>query len=116
MFSLFFVLICVFSMSGYDIKITKKTDIYQSVENVSVDEMVKITTLDEGVLVNVLGCFDSKTDMYFYVRDQKNYGYIYDFNFHAIKNWTLSLDKVKYFFKEPLANIQCLIMVSRFSN
>ncbi len=78
--------------------------------------MVKIAVLDEGVSINVFGCFDNKTDTYFYVKNQKNYGYIYDFNFYSIKKWTITLDKVKYFFKEPLANIQCLTMVSRFSN
>lgn len=94
----------------------QKTNMYQSAENEPFDKMVKIAALDKGVVVNVFGCFDDKTDMYFYVRNQKNYGYIYDFNFYSIKNWTITLDKAKYFFKEPLANIQCLIMVSRFSN
>lgn len=111
------LMLCVASITGYDIQISSKVVVYTAVENVPFEEMRVAGYLYKGDEAEVLGCFDNKSDFYLFLKAERGVsGYLYDFEFKAIKTWIPTQEKLKFFFTEPLASLQCLIMVPEFSS
>ncbi|TCV78153.1 hypothetical protein [Sulfurirhabdus autotrophica] len=105
------------SVAGYDIELSLDAPLYQDHLNIPFEDRKVSANINRGEVLSVYGCFDNKTDFYFYVmRPNGVYGYLYELKYKAVKNWVPRMAKVDYFFREPLANIQCLIMVPELSH
>lgn len=108
--------ISLYIAAGFDIQIEAELPLYASRENVPLSERALLTNLKSGEQVSSIGCFDNKSDIFFYVALQDGRaGYIYDFKFTAQKRLLPRLAGLRYFLEDPIASLQCLIMVPEYS-
>ena len=114
--ALLVTLLSLYSGAGFDIQLNAQVPIYASRENVPLAERPLLTQLKPDDHVLSLGCFDNKTDFFFQVSlpDQRA-GYLYDFKFIASKRLIPSIIGLKYFLRDPIASLQCLVMVPEYS-
>jgi hypothetical protein len=111
------LMLVALSITGYDIEITSDVTLYSRLENVPFKDMNTAGYLHKEEKVGVLGCFDNKNNLYFVVETKEGmFTYLYDFKFKAIKTWYPTQAKLRFFFHEPLASLQCLIMIPEFSS
>lgn len=104
------------SVTGYDVELYSDVPLYSDDRNEPFEDRAVSTYAGKKEVVSVFGCFDDKTDIYFYVmRSNGLYGYLYKKQYKAIKNWVPRMARIGYLLDEPLASIQCLIMVPEFS-
>lgn len=110
-------LLALYSGAGFDIRLNAPVSIYASRENIPLAERPLLTQLVPDDRVLSLGCFDNKSDFFFQVSlpDGRN-GYLYDFKFTATKRLIPSFIGLKYFLKDPIASLQCLVMVPEYSD
>jgi hypothetical protein len=115
-FALLVVLLSLYSVAGFDMQLIDQIPIYASRENVPLAERPVLTQLKPHDHVLSLGCFDNKSDIFFQVSllDER-VGYLYDFKFSATKRLIPSFIGVKYFLRDPIASLQCLVMVPEYS-
>lgn len=111
------LMLVTLSITGYDIEFTSDVTLYSRLENIPFKDMTVAEYLHREEKVGVLGCFDNKNNLYFVVETKEGiFTYLYDFKFKAIKTWYLTQAKLKFFFHEPLASLQCLVMIPEFSS
>ena len=105
------------SMTGYDIRLSSDALLYSDDRNAPFEDREVSARIGKEEVISVYGCFDDKTDLYFYaMRSDGVYGYLYEKKYKAIKNWIPKMGRIAYFFHEPLASIQCLVMVPELSS
>lgn len=104
------------SVTGYDIELSSDVSLYLDDRNAPFEGREVSAHIEKKEVISVYGCFDDKTDFYFYVmRSNGVYGYLYEKKYEVIKNWVPRMKRIEYFFHEPLASIQCLVMVPELS-
>lgn len=104
------------TVTGYDIELSSDVSLYSDDQNAPFKDREVSAHIGKKEVISVYGCFDDKTDFYFYVmRSNGVYGYLYEKKYKAIKNWVPRMKRIDYFFHEPLASIQCLVMVPELS-
>ena len=113
---LFIGIVSWLSITGYDIEMDMRATLYANYENVPFESMKVSGYVQRGERVKVLGCFDNKTNLLFYIANQDGISaYLYDLEFKAIKTWIPTHEKLRFFFNDPLASLQCLVMVPELS-
>lgn len=109
-------LLSLYSSAGFDIQLNATVPIYTSRENVPLAERPLLSQPESGDHVLSLGCFDNKSDFFFQVSlPDERVGYLYDFKFSATKRVIPSLIGLKHFLRDPIASLQCLIMVPEYT-
>ena len=110
------ILLGLYIGAGFDLVIESQTPIYISNENKPFREREILTQLMPGDQAISLGCFDVKTDLFFYVTLQDGRaGYLYDFNFTSHKRLIPTTINFRYLVSHPLSSLQCLIMIPEYS-
>lgn len=111
------ILLGLYSGAGFDIRLNAVVPIYASRENIPLAERPLLTQLVPNDPVLSLGCFDKKSDFFFQVSlpDGRN-GYLYDFKFTATKRLIPNSVGLRYFLNDPIASLQCLVMVPVYSD
>lgn len=109
-------LLSLYAAAGFDIQVNAQVPIYTSRENIPLAERPLLTQLRPGDHVLSLGCFDNKSDIFFHVGlPGDRGGYLYDFKFSARKRLIPSSIGLKYFLRDPIASLQCLLMVPEYA-
>lgn len=115
-FASLITLLSLYSGTGFDIQLNAQAPIYASRENVPLTERPLLSQLKPDDHVQSLGCFDNKSDIFFQVAlPGERVGYLYDFKFSASKRLFPSSIGLKHFLRDPIASLQCLIMVPEYS-
>ncbi len=113
----FIPLLSLYSAAGFDIRLNAPVNIYAKRENVPFDEMTLLAQLKPGEKMLSLGCFDIKTVFFFQVLlPDGRTGYFYDFGkYTSTKRLIPDPIGLAYFMSDPVASLQCLIMVPEYS-
>lgn len=104
-------------ITGYDIEMRADASLYTHYENVPFPDMKVSGRVQAGERAGVLGCFDNKTDFFFFVATEDGMpAYLYELKFISIKTWVPTRKKIMFFFHDPLASLQCLVMVPELAS
>jgi hypothetical protein len=110
------LVIALFVAAGFDIVVDSDIPLYASQENIPFAERSLAASLRSGDRLQSLGCFDNKSDIFFHVALQDGTtGYLYDFKFTAGKRMLPGVLGLQHFLRDPVASLQCLIMVPEYA-
>lgn len=102
--------------SGFELFIQSNIPLYASRDNIPLEDRAISVHLQSGDRVLSLNCFDNKSDLFFQVHlPSGTIGYLYDFSYSSKKRLVPDLQGIQSFLKDPIASLQCLIMVPEYS-
>ncbi|GAB7126041.1 hypothetical protein JCM19000A_05480 [Silvimonas sp. JCM 19000] len=107
----------VVAPSGYEITLQKDVVLYKTDANIPFDHREVAHNIKKGEIIQVVWCIDNGNDVYFRVEmPDGRHGYLYQLDYKIAKRWVFSKQQYDFFMQNPLAALQCHVMIGEFSD